>query len=352
MTEQSGAETSSTVGRASGSSLVRRYYIRQGHRLDDPTDPIQKPTVDLFSILEMCGYRSLNQGIGPGRLGKISDVFWRLVRIMWCARGGDVVVFNIPANYAVMRTICAIRRLKGFRLVVHCYDIESLRYTSPMRLSDQERNILNGSDVILTPSTNTENVLRSFGVTSKCVPIEVWDYLYADDVSVPVGNGRVIFAGNPRKANFLSELGELSTLFTLWTDGYQSNHPNVESMGVGATPNRLREVAEGGWGLVWDGESIDGDSSGPFLNYTKVMTTHKGGLYLAAGLPLIVWSRGGMAPFVLKYELGICVESLRQLDDLLPALPVSQYEEYRRNACQISHKIRTGYFLRHALNQV
>jgi hypothetical protein len=328
-----------------------KFYVRQGHRTGNPKDPLQKAASDLFGILEAAGYRSLNSLSLPGRLGKLADIALRLLNIVLRVRRGCVVVFNLPANYRFMQAVHLLKRLIGFKLVVHCYDMESLRYSTPMQLSPRERQTMNGCDVVLTPSANSEAILRPLGVTAACIPVQVWDYLHPQDVTCPQGDGRVAFAGNPRKAAFLSELGELRTAFTVWAQDYQTPHPNVQALGVAALPENLAQLARSGWGLVWDGESIDGERLGPLGQYTRVMTTHKGGLYLAAGLPLIVWSQGGMAPFVRDNRIGICVDSLRELDHILPALSAEDCAQFRRNAGELAGRIRTGYFLTQALRR-
>ncbi len=331
------------------SHLKSKYYIRQGHRTDNPKDPVLKPGIDLFHILDQCGYKSLNLSSDRGSLRKIVGVVRFLANLAFRIPEGSILVFNLPANYRLMKLVFYIANYRKVKLVVHCFDIPSIRYQTPMALSMQDRDMMNRSDIVLTPSANSESILRPLGLNSVCIPVEVWDYIHPGIAASQQGNGKVVFAGNPRKATFLSSLGELETRFSLWTVDYKSKDGNVASMGRGATPEDLNELAQNSWGLVWDGESIDGNQTGALGNYTRVMTTHKGGLYLAAGLPIIVWSKGGMAPFVSKYQVGICVDSLRELDISLLKLSLSQYQTYRRNAFEISRKVRSGYFLQCAL---
>jgi hypothetical protein len=342
-------KTASTEKQSTSSRPAGKYYIRQSHRTDDPKDPVQKPAADLFYILENSGYHSLGGTTLNKAFGKVMVIFLLLVKSIFFVQRGSTLVFNLPANYRLMMVIHLIKRVKRLKLIVHCFDIPSVRYAQPMRLSREDRDMMNWCDVVLTPSVNTESILRPLGLTAPCIPVEVWDYIYPNDVTCREGDGRVAFAGNPTKAAFLSQLGELSTRFTLWANNYQCDFNNVISLGTGVSPDNLSELAQSSWGLVWDGESVDGSETGPLGNYTRVMTTHKGGLYLAAGLPLIVWARGGMAPFVEKYEVGICVESLRELDTILPTLVHSKYDRYKSNAMTLSHKIRSGHFLHQAL---
>lgn len=248
----------------------RRFYIRQGHHSLNPGDPLHKAASDLYSILESAGCRCLNPPVLAGCAGRFAGIAMRYLNLVRHVRRGDMVVFNLPANHRLMQAVRALKRVIGFRLVVHCYDLESLRYTAPMQLGARERETMNACDVVLTPSANSEAILRPLGLKPRCVPVQVWDYLHPQDVACAQGDARVAFAGNPAKAAFLSQLGELSTPFTVWAQGYESSAPNVRALGVAALPSNLAELARSGWGLVWDGESIDGGQLG---NCQRIVTS-------------------------------------------------------------------------------
>ena len=56
---------------------------------------------------------------------------------------------------------------------------------------------------------------------------------------------------------------------------------------------------------------------GEYLQYNA---PHKMSLYIRCGLPIIVWEKAGLAPFVKKNNVGICISSLTELEDILPKI--------------------------------
>ena len=110
-------------------------------------------------------------------------------------------------------------------------------------------------------------------------------------------------------------------------------------------PDDFIAGAEGAWGLVWDGDSLDG-CTGDWGGYLRVNTPHKSAFYLRAGLPLIVWSRSAIAPIVRERGLGLCVESLRDLPQALAAVTPEQYAAMRSAALAAGAEAAAGANLR------
>ena len=67
-------------------------------------------------------------------------------------------------------------------------------------------------------------------------------------------------------------------------------------------PEELPEKLEGGFGLVWDGDDL-GACTGVFGEYMKYNNPHKTSLYLASGLPVIIWEKAAMAKYIEKIIL-------------------------------------------------
>ena len=103
------------------------------------------------------------------------------------------------------------------------------------------------------------------------------------------------------------------------------------------------------FGLVWDGDSIE-TCSNRFGEYLKINNPHKLSLYIAAGLPIIIWSGAAEAAFVRENNLGIIVDSLHDMENQLLEMSNSQYDKYVRSVEDISRKIRGGYFMSRAID--
>ena len=66
----------------------------------------------------------------------------------------------------------------------------------------------------------------------------------------------------------------------------------------------------GSFGLVWDGMSSE-TCKGSFGEYLRINNPHKTSLYLASGIPVIIWSKAALAEFIEKNKCGIRHERIR-----------------------------------------
>ncbi len=113
-------------------------------------------------------------------------------------------------------------------------------------------------------------------------------------------------------------------------------------------PDELPAALEGGFGLVWDGDSAE-TCSGVFGEYLRYNNSHKASLYLAAGLPLVVWKESAIAHFVVDKQCGIVVDSLHNLQKVLDELTIQDYNELLDNARYVGVALREGAYLKAAL---
>lgn len=67
-------------------------------------------------------------------------------------------------------------------------------------------------------------------------------------------------------------------------------------------------------------------------------------LYVRCGLPVIVWDKAGLASFVNNNNIGICISSLTELEEILSKMSPEQYIEMKKNVLQISDKLSHGYY--------
>ena len=105
-------------------------------------------------------------------------------------------------------------------------------------------------------------------------------------------------------------------------------------------------VAEMDYGLVWDGSGKD-EIEGGLGEYLRYNNSHKCALYLASGIPVIVWSRSGMANFVREHACGITIDRLGDLDQ---AIHTADYEKLKEAALAVAPKLWEGYYLSQAID--
>ena len=108
-------------------------------------------------------------------------------------------------------------------------------------------------------------------------------------------------------------------------------------------PDALIGAAEGDFGLVWDGDSVD-SCCGNWGEYLMINTPHKVSLYIRCGLPIIIWRKAAMARFVEENGIGICVGSLRDIAGIYTRLTQAEYERMCENVQRVSRMMSEGRF--------
>ena len=107
---------------------------------------------------------------------------------------------------------------------------------------------------------------------------------------------------------------------------------------------------EGSFGLVWDGDSTK-TCSGTFGQYMKINNPHKASLYLASGLPVLIWKEAALAEFILSNECGCAVGSLEEISEAAGALTKEQYDHFCENAKKIAKRLRGGKYTMRAVER-
>ena len=88
---------------------------------------------------------------------------------------------------------------------------------------------------------------------------------------------------------------------------------------------------------------------GEYLKYTN---PHKTSLYLALGLPVIISADISTASFIKKENVGVVIQSLNDLPDVLNNISNDEYEVLRKNALALSVKLRDGYFIKNVIKEI
>ena len=113
--------------------------------------------------------------------------------------------------------------------------------------------------------------------------------------------------------------------------------------------DELIEKLKGAYGLVWDGDSLC-SCEGNYGAYLKINNPHKVSLYLAAGLPVIVWKQSALYSFICENGVGFGVDSLETLDEALTQHE-SEYEGYCQRVQELQSKLKNGAYMHAAIKQ-
>ena len=91
--------------------------------------------------------------------------------------------------------------------------------------------------------------------------------------------------------------------------------------------------------------------TGVYGDYLKINNPHKTSMYLAAGIPVIIWEEAALANFIKKNHCGITIKSTDEIRNIIDNMLDEEYETLKANACKIGGKLRRGYFLKSAMKQ-
>ncbi len=352
------------------------YYTETLHYDHDTLmNALSKGRDDYFEMLRRMGMSKIAiPSIRPSHHLSLKErlLFERRLTKAWkkalrVVRPGDTLVIHSPNSDKFMAFAGLIKRLhaKGVRIVLITFELETFFVMEYEKLAGLKRfaskrteaALFNTADSVVVHNDVMKRKLGSAGFdTSKMFSVGVMDYLRDEPLSEEA-DGRfdpdkpVVFAGDlaQGKSGFIYDLPE-----GLECDLYGANYTGQETelikhRGV-YDPLTLMDVMEGSFGLVWDGDSSDG-CSGAYGYYLSFNNPHKIALYLASGMPVIVWSGAAMAEFVKKEGCGLIVDSLREVPGIVESLSDDEYEQMRLAACRVGNDMRQGVHIRAAVEK-
>ncbi len=202
---------------------------------------------------------------------------------------------------------------------------------APRAGSDQL--LLPGFEALIVHSQRMESYLRTQGVTCPMILMEAFDCLSEGKIPVREKSRMVAIAGNlaADKSGYLKDIGKVPLEWQLYgTNWAGSGSTRIEYHGEIA-PEKLPETISGAFGIVWDGDSLDG-LTGLYGAYALLISPHK--LFniprgRTAG-DCCEERRGG--GFCGAEQVGVVLNSLRELPELIRAMPEEDYQRYAANA--------------------
>lgn len=326
-----------------------------------------KARLDIRSIAGNMGYQLLkvHTGLTEGGISAV-ECGDRLVRAdwLWCldtvAENAYVLIQHpAPRETRLPEDILwRMKREKNVRIICLVHEIEALRRKYDTALREEEARIMRRlSDVFIVHNEAMRRYYTEQGVDKdRVISLGIFDYLGESANAGKTFEKSVTIAANLslRKSPYLTQLGKLSPLkIHLYGPNFSSaiteDAPNVEYHGSVA-PDILPEKLDRGFGLVWDGEGLDTCSGGPG-EYLLYNNPHKLSLYLASGIPVIIWGKAAEADFVIRNNVGIAVNSLYEVREALERCDMGMYGDMVGNAEKISGRLRKGEYMKQALRR-
>lgn len=308
---------------------------------------------------------------GNNKIFVLYQIFYSFIKLLCEIKENDYLIIQYPYSPKFMYTIiykCVdmITKIKKAKKIALIHDINYLR--NDKSIKDEfskydkklECSILNKFDKIICHNNIMKETLSNDGVIQgKLISLDIFDYI-SDNIQkkrvYDPNNIIISLAGklDKNKSGYIYELKNIvnkNIKFELYGIGYieDKKDKNVEYKGV-AKPEELPNLLKGNFGLVWDGNSLD-KCDGLAGEYLKYNNPHKVSSYIACGLPVIVWKKAAIADFIIKNNLGICVDNLNEINSVINELNEEKYNILLENVNKIKKKIIKGEFLIEAINK-
>ena len=238
------------------------------------------------------------------------------------------------------------------RIITIIHDLNFLRGIN----ENSDLEVLNKSDVLIVHTNRMKEWCLSNLSVKHIVVLNIFDYLY-DNNNKPsflrdnVKKDSIAFAGNLGKSAFLDLIHFDTVKLNLYGIGAEKRSLGESCIYRGCyPPDELYKHLDSMFGLVWDGKSTD-TCTGITGEYLKYIAPHKISMYLSCGIPVIVWSKSAMADFVKKEQVGLVIDSINELEDIIKNISTDDYEAMCKKVSIIQKNIITGYYLSKALKE-
>lgn len=341
---------------------------------------LNKAPDDVMRVAESLGFVRLM--VNACRPHGKSIVHRVLARVAWymesiCLtrklKAGDLVLLQSPPNFLIRRAGCRFlerQKLRGVRFVYIVHDIGELREANATS-KGLSRMLFFATvrvcEKIIVHNEAMKNWCVKQGIHSKqLMVLKIFDYLIEESAAHQMVSGRgefnaenatsceIAIAGNLSevKAPYIRDLSSVAEVrWRLYGPNYvvplSGFSPTITYCGS-VPPDVLPTVLSGAFGLVWDGNSVETCSSatGEYLRYNN---PHKLSLYLACGVPVIIWDDAAEAQFVREEHVGFTVRSLKEIPAKLRTLDAFAYRTMLENACRLSKQLRRGEYTKRIL---
>lgn len=281
---------------------------------------------------------------------------------------GDTLVIQFPVSSHSVMIAPQVRRCqkRGARIILLVHDLETLRVLTRddikpwvrARILMEEGDLLKRADCIIAHNRHMRKKLTEMGYDAgKIISLKIFDYLIPDaDRGRSLDRERtkdmpLIIAGAllRHKAGYIYDLPGGQT-FNLYGKGYEEEGKSNIFYHGALMPDDLPFELEGSFGLVWDGNTSETCATG-YGEYLRINNPHKTSLYLASGIPVIIWKEAALAEFVEHYGCGFAVDSLYEIPGRIAAMTDGEYRTMLENCRKMSRRLRAGWYTRHAVEK-
>lgn len=339
------------------------YYLSRDYKYKHINDAGSKARLDIEQIMGKMNIRPAGKqySISKLRICHFIKTLLIVIRMSICISKKDILIIQYPTKY--YKTICKLVHLRGGRIITFIHDLSCFRQKHISVKKEIQR--LNQSDALICCNPVIENWLKEngyIGYNKKTivVSLNVFDFLSdsnSPNRKVTWPTNKIVYAGqlSQRKNRFLYIFGNYINNYTInvYGKGFilsDASNPQKFNLKGFMIPNDLISHSEGDFGLVWDGDSVD-CCCGNWGEYLAINTPHKVSLYIRCGLPILIWRKAAMAEFIKKNNIGICIDSLRDINDIYQNLSQAEYHTICDNVQRVSRLMSEGHYFTQAVTE-
>ena len=74
-------------------------------------------------------------------------------------------------------------------------------------------------------------------------------------------------------------------------------------------------------------------------------------LFIASKIPVIVWEQSALSYFVKEHNIGIVVNDLIEMQEIISNMSEEQYVLLKENIERLSEKVREGFYTSNAIDK-
>ncbi len=320
----------------------------------------EKARADAQQIASACGYAMLAPAAVSltGKWWQKAAALGRIVldwaKLFFKLRHGDLLLVQYPWQPVdaapIARWALHLMQWKGAKTAAFLHDLDSLRLPGQpaARWSDQE--LLRCFDRVIAQDGRMAAYLTGQGIKPEAIiPLQLGDYLTDAPVSKRVLEMSVCVAGDltRKRSPYLHRIPRTKLCWHLYGEGWKGKASRTDLIWHGSDLAAL----EGAFGLCWEGKET-GAVTGAAGAYMMLSYPRKMSLYLAYGMPVIVWKWSAMAEFVRRNNLGLVVDALEDVPGAIAALTAEAYDAMAASARTWGEKLRRGDMTREALDRL
>ena len=318
------------------------YYIKTIYRSKIRNAGLKAP-LDTFEILKKNAYKPLyiieTFDNSPFTSKIIS--FFQYLFIYLRINKNDTVFLQYPNYLYEVDNLYKLLVKKNPKIQILIHDLNSMKFRNN---NIEYVDLLRKANVVIVHTPKMKEILEEkYGLQNDIRILHLFDYIVEKECMIPSEfKNSLVYAGNLTNNLFLKKI-QLKTYVYGKKEDWLDFNKYIQYEGE-FNPEDLSKV-KGDWGLLWYGNNLDQFDDTLLGKYCTFISSHKASLYLAANKPIITWSKTAMGEFITKEKLGIVVDSLDNIEEVLSELTESDIEIIKHNVRVYSERIRNGEML-------